>query len=125
MIIKGKFVRLKLPVPCDGLALVALHGTGTEGGKQRISEYFAENHSAAEKSQFVKNECMNYGMGSPTREKNCLFAVDFFRGIKYSYCDEIGREHEDCTATWRALSDKIEELIEKGVYFKSEWGVCK
>lgn len=126
MIIKGKFVKLKLPTPCDGLALVAFHGTGTQGGKQRIVNYFAEEHTAAEKATFVKNECMNYGFGSPTRKANYLFNLDFFRGVKYSYCDELGKEHIDCSATWKQLSSKIQELIDKGVYFNSAWGgVCK
>lgn len=122
MVIKGKFVKLKLPTPCDGLALVALHGTGTQGGKQRIVKFFAEEHTAAERTNFVKSECMNYGFGSPTRKPNYLFSVDFFRGVNYSYCDEFGREYKGCTATWKQLANKIQELIDKGTYINGGGG---
>lgn len=119
MIFGGRNIHLK---PCDGLRLVALHGTGTQGGKGRIYNYFKANTNKAERAGFVKSECMNYGFGSPIARPCYLCDVDFFRGIKYSYYDELGRPHKDMTATWRELADKIAELIEQGVYLPENGG---
>lgn len=103
MVVKLKNVR--------GITLVALHGTGTQGGKSRIVNAFSKGISLKEKAEVVKNECMNYGYGSPIREPNKLFAVNFFRGVSYSYCDMFGREHKECKATWKELALEIERLI--------------
>lgn len=113
MIVNGKVVHLK---PCDGLRLVALHGTGTSGGKERIASFFINTGKISERAEFVKKECMNYGFGSPIKRPCYLDGVDFFRCIKYSYYDGLGVHHEDCTSTWRELAEKIAELIEQGTY---------
>lgn len=119
MIINKKIVHLK---PCDGLRLVAKHGSGVQGGKQRILACYNKGVSKKEFANFIKEECMNYGMGSPTVKPCYLHHLDFFRGIKYSYYDELGRNHEDCTATWSELADKIIEMIEDGSYLPNSGG---
>ena len=113
MIINSKRVLLK---ETNGLTLVALHGTGTQGGKSRIINAFQTGLSLKEKADFVKNECMNYGFGSPTRKPGYLYRVNFFRGIHYAYCDIAGVEHDDCTATWKELALEIERLIKLNKY---------
>lgn len=108
---------------CDGLALVALHGTGTQGGKARIYSYFVhDSPSKSEKVNFVKEQCGYYGMGGkpPADARYYLHHLEYNSyGVKYSYCDEKGVNH-DCTATWKELTDKIDELIIKGTYLDDE-----
>ena len=112
MIYGGKKIHLK---PCDGLRLLALHGSGTVGGKERIARFFETHTNIKERAGFVKDECMNYGFGSPTVRPCYLDSGDFFRGVKYPYYDEFGVHHEK-TATWKELAEKIAELLEQGEY---------
>lgn len=101
---------------CDGLSLVAKHGTGVQGGKIRI--YNATfSLTKSELVKFVKSECSNYGFGGHCDKRSYLTSVDFFgKNVKYSYNDEKGVPYEDCTATYKELTEKILELIEKEKY---------
>ena len=113
MIVNKKKISLK---DTKGLTLVALHGTGTHGGKSRIVNAFQAGLSMKEKADFVKKNCENYGFGSPIRKRGYLHHVSFFKGIKYSYCDLSGVSHVDCTSTWKELAVEIERLIRVGRY---------
>lgn len=117
MIIKGKRIKLALPERCDGLALVALRGSLTSDSKLRIYSCFVSK-GVVEGRMLVKKEYCNCGFsGSPKyiKERNYLFKMDCFKGIKYSYFDELGRIREG-ESNHRNLADKIQELIDKGEY---------
>lgn len=46
---------------------LALHGTGFVDGMKRVTEYFSQNHTMAEKASFLKKEYGLGGFGSPVK----------------------------------------------------------
>ena len=92
---------------------VLLQGSGFEGGKQRIIDFFAEEHTGKEKINFLKNE---YGTGgsSVTFSKNLSgFTNHNSKGIEI----EVYENNEKIKLSWSKVNTSIEALIINGKYF--------
>ena len=84
------------------------HGSGVEGGKGRIYEYFTASHTGKEKADFLKDE---YGTGGHTH------AVS---GASGSYEDHSAKgitlKKADCAnveLSWTKVATRIDDLIQK------------
>ncbi len=95
-----------------------LHGSGFEGGKQRIVHFFADEHTSKEKADFLKNE---YGIGGWT---------EYFTGDRNGYVNhdskgiDVANQGIGKTAvhlTWSKVSKRIDELIANGEYFEKHY----
>jgi ATP-dependent DNA ligase len=100
----------------DSLSLQMIilgHGSGFEGGEERIYNYFREEHSPKEYADFLKHE---YGVGGHTCENN-TFVESGSKGIKISFFDE---DKADIVYPWSVVSKVCKELVDRGQYYKQE-----
>ncbi len=102
----------------DDIDSVLLSGSGFEGGKQRIINFFFEDHTSKEKADFLKNE---YGVGGGSF---------IFTGDRHGFHDhsakgiEIhnnGYNNPSISLTWSKAAKRIGELIDNGRYFKQRY----
>ena len=99
-----------------------LRGSGFAGGKQRIVDFFAEEHPSKEKQDFLKNE---YGTGgwSETFEGNRRgFSNHDSKGIEILNQGIYGPA---VRLSWAKVSKRIEELIENSKYFEKRYELDK
>lgn len=93
---------------------VLLNGSGFAGGKQRIVDYFAEDHNAKEKADFLKNE---YGIGGGSvsfSETLNGFASHDGKGISIS----VYEIQQTIQLSWAKAVSRIQALIDSGKYFQ-------
>ena len=86
-------------------------GSGFENGKNRIYDFFIQNHDTKEKAEFLKDE---YGTGGHSHAlSDCVGSMENhdYKGIKYqkSNCDDIN-------LTWENIAKRIDSLISRGIY---------
>ncbi len=97
---------------------VLLIGSGFAGGKQRIINYYFEEHSNAEKIAFLKKE-FGTGGGSVTFPAgNSGFQMHDAKGITIH---NQGFDHEPIKLTWTKAAKRIGELIDDGRYFEQQY----
>ncbi len=99
-----------------------LRGSGFVGGKQRIVDFFAEEHTSKEKQDFLKEE---YGTGgwSETFEGNRRgFSNHDSKGIEILNQGIYGPA---VRLSWAKVTKRIEELIENGKYFEKRYKLDK
>lgn len=116
MIINGKEIHLKY----DYVKAVALHGSGTSGGKERIQYFFNRNTDEKDRINFVAHEYGSgmYGFGSPRRHALFLKGMTCtVKNIEVEYCDG-SREVMEKVLTYKELVRKIAELIDTGEYLE-------
>jgi N12 class adenine-specific DNA methylase len=92
-----------------------LRGSGFENGKQRIVDFFAEEHTSKEKQLFLKDE---YGVGgwSDTFLGNRSGFTNYnAKGIEIF---DHGFSNPSINLTWSQVSKRIEVLIDNGKYFE-------
>ena len=84
------------------------HGSGIEGGKGRIYEYFTANHTGKEKADFLKDE---YGTGGHTHAVSA--ASDSYEDHS---AKGITLQKADCAnveLSWTKVAARIDALIQK------------
>lgn len=94
-----------------------LRGSGFEGGKTRIYNYFIENHSIKERIDFLKHE---YGNGGWSLVDGGWCNHDA-NGIDINFNEPIEKT-KDVHIGWLMVAKRIEELILIGRY---QPDVCK
>ncbi len=96
---------------------VMLRGSGFEGGKQRIVDFFSEEHTAKEKADFLKNE---YGTGG----SSVTFSDDL---SGYENHDSKGitidlyKSDKEIHLSWAKVASGIDALINNGKYFETRY----
>lgn len=96
----------------DEVDAVLCSGSSFLGGKQRISNYFRENHSPQEKADFLKNE---YGQGG---RSHALSGADS-SWLDYGTKGILLRRDEaekSILLSWPKVAKRIEELMTQGRY---------
>ncbi len=96
---------------------VLLRGSNFAGGKQRIVDFFADNHNAKEKADFLKNEYGTGGSSITFSENQSGFENHDSKGIKI----DIYKVDEDIKLSWAKVAAGIEYLIENGKYFEARY----
>ncbi len=94
---------------------VLLRGSGFAEGKQRIVDFYSENHTTKEQSDFLKNE---YGIGGGTvifNENRHGFQDHNAKGMDI-YPD--GYDNPSIHLTWNKIAKHIGTLIDNGKYFE-------
>lgn len=96
-----------------------MRGSGFEGGKFRIAEFFQENNpSNQEFADFLKNE---YGTGGHTSDGN-IFSVDHdSKGIQFTVrSKENGISNETFDFTWTEVAKLTADLIKHEKYLTQD-----
>lgn len=88
-----------------------MRGTGFEGGKFRVADFYQANPSKKDFADFLKNE---YGIGGHSGDGPVKFADHDSKGIEITLT--TGKEN----FTWNEVAKVISELIEKGEYITQE-----
>lgn len=105
--------------PFNPLEALALRGTGFVNGMKRVKDYFEENHTMQEKSNFLKKEYGIGGFGSPTKKPCYIHSFDTFghtkKDISFSYYDQDLNDIES-GCTWMQLAEVIMSMISRGIY---------
>ncbi|EFM64282.1 putative D-tyrosyl-tRNA(Tyr) deacylase [Peptostreptococcus stomatis DSM 17678] len=86
-------------------------GSGVDRGKERITEFFKENHTLQEKADFLKDE---YGTGGRSHAVSGLTGSGEWHDAK-----GIKLEKNDCKdvfLTWSSVAKHIDELLSKNLY---------
>ncbi len=96
---------------------VLLRGSNFAGGKQRIVDFFADNHNAKEKADFLKNEYGTGGSSITFTESQSGFENHDSKGIKI----DVYKVGEDIQLSWAKVAAGIERLIENGKYFEARY----
>lgn len=102
-----------------------MRGTGFEGGKFRIAEFFNDPHSVEEQNlrrkefvDFVKNE---YGTGGHSAESPIAFVSHDSNGIHFMVDGKNGGiSDENFDFSWKTVADCISGLIRKDQYITQE-----
>lgn len=87
-------------------------GSGISGGKKRIYDYFKEHHTTKERADFLKGE---YGTGGHSHALSGARGSGQnhdAKGIAYNKSD-----CEDVKLNWTQVANRIDKLVEKGLYF--------
>ena len=84
-----------------------MRGTGFEGGKFRVADFYQANPSKKDFADFLKSE---YGIGGHSGDGPVKFADHDSKGIEITLT--TGKEN----FTWNDVAKVISELIEKGEY---------
>ena len=96
---------------------VILRGSGFENGKQRIIDYFSENHTAKEKAEFLKKE---YGIGgSSIKFSDDVSGFENYdnKGIRI----DVYEDNRKIKLSWSKVVTRVELLIQNGEYFKQRY----
>lgn len=92
---------------------VLLRGSGFEGGKQRIIDFLAEEHSGKEKTDFLKNEYGTGGSSVTFSETLSGFENHDSKGIEI----KVYEDNLNIKLSWAKVNAGIEALIRNGKYF--------
>lgn len=112
----------------DYIKYIAQMGSGTEGGKDRIEKFFAENNSNQERAKFLSHECGDGWYGSGTGIFDYSFTpqqikaegfIAFGSGSLNFEGDDIFERHET-TISYTELAKEIDRQIKLGIYNKKE-----
>ncbi len=85
-------------------------GSGVADGKFRIEKFFSEEHTAKEKSDFLKNE---YGIGGTGRSGFNTWHDS--KGLRYTK-DALSSNDCEVLMKWNEVAKRIDVLIEEGKY---------
>lgn len=100
----------------DPVEAYAKRGSGFEGGKKRIFNFFNENQNANERAKFLQKEYGTGGFGSPCTEPCSLWRGDSQGNLhEILYRDEENRISK-VTITNNQLEKVIDKLIKSGEY---------
>lgn len=96
---------------------VLLRGSGFEGGKQRIVDFFSEEHTAKEKADFLKNEYGTGGSSVTFSDDLSGFENHDSKGITI----DIYKSDKEIHLSWAKVASSIEALIDNGKYFEPRY----
>lgn len=104
---------IKTFITDDEVNMDLLQGSGIQHGKNRIYDFFKENHSNQERALFLKNE---YGIGGHSHalsHNDFSFQQHDAKGITYTK-----KNCKDITLNWNQVAKKIDYLISTERYKK-------
>jgi uncharacterized protein YqiB (DUF1249 family) len=96
---------------------VMLRGSGFEGGKQRIVDFFSEEHTAKEKTDFLKNEYGTGGSSVTFSDDLSGFENHDSKGITI----DLYKTEKEIHLSWAKVASGIDALIENGKYFEPRY----
>ncbi len=96
---------------------VLLRGSGFEGGKQRIVDFFSEEHTAKEKVDFLKREYGTGGSSITFSDNLSGFDNHDSKGISIDIYEVDKKIH----LSWSKVASGIEALIDNGKYFEPRY----
>ncbi|HGI8427051.1 TPA: helicase-related protein [Streptococcus agalactiae] len=85
-------------------------GSGVDRGKERITEFFKENHTLQEKANFLKDE---YGIGGHSHAVSGAMGSDEWHDAKGL---KLQKNCSDVFLTWSSVAKHIDELLSKNLY---------
>ena len=88
-------------------------GSGVDRGKERITNFFKENHTLQEKANFLKDE---YGIGGHSHAVSGAMGSDEWHDAK-----GLKLQKNDCNdvfLTWTSVAKHIDELLSKNLYIE-------
>lgn len=98
-----------------------LHGTGFDGGKKRVIEFFAHEYDDKKRAEFLKKE---YGVGGWSTDYGCVDCNA--SGLDFKYNEKFEKSNKKRAklvhSGWPMVAKEIERLIQLGFY-KEE--ICK
>lgn len=103
--------KVKAFITEDEVLATLSRGSGIDRGKERITEFFKENHTLQEKADFLKDE---YGTGGRSHAVSGLTGSGEWHDAK-----GIKLEKNDCKdvfLTWSSVAKHIDELLSKNLY---------
>ncbi|MBF4692320.1 DEAD/DEAH box helicase family protein [Fusibacter sp. Q10-2] len=101
----------------DLIETVLLRGSGFEGGKQRIVDFFSEEHTAKEKADFLKNEYGTGGSSVTFSEDLSGFENHDSKGIAI----ELYKSDKEIHLSWSRVASGIDALMQNGKYFEPRY----
>lgn len=94
----------------------AKHGSGFENGKKRIKEFFKNNPSIFDRSEFLKKEYGIGGFGIPCDKPLSVHSGSSNRkGNEIEYFDE-NMNNVKIFASYKQLAETIESMIARGIF---------
>lgn len=90
-------------------------GSGVDRGKERITNFFKENHTLQEKANFLKDE---YGIGGHSHAVSGAMGSDEWHDAK-----GLKLQKHDCNdvfLTWTSVAKHIDELFSKNLYLEDK-----
>ncbi|WP_066925071.1 helicase-related protein [Murdochiella massiliensis] len=90
-------------------------GSGVDRGKERITNFFKENHTLQEKANFLKDE---YGIGGHSHAVSGAMGSDEWHDAK-----GLKLQKNDCNdvfLTWTSVAKHIDELFSKNLYLEDK-----
>lgn len=102
----------------DPIEDFAMHGSGFEGGKKRISDFFRKNSNKKERINFLRKEYGTGGFSGPTRKVNTVYeglTIGCQKDISIGYTNSK-MEDVSIDITWSQLEKTIQSLILKRRY---------
>lgn len=104
--------KVKAFITDDEVLAAISRGSGIDRGKERITEFFKENHTLQEKANFLKNE---YGTGGRSHALSGARGSGEdhdAKGIKFTKTD-----CKDILLNWTQVARRIDDLIKNDRYF--------
>ncbi len=96
---------------------VLLRGSGFQGGKQRIVDFFSEEHTAKEKADFLKNEYGTGGSSVTFTDNLSGFENHDSKGVSI----DLYKTDKKINLSWAKVASSIETLIDNGKYFEPQY----
>jgi hypothetical protein len=96
---------------------VLLRGSGFEGGKQRIVDFFSEEHTAKEKADFLKNVYGTGGSSVTFSDDLSGFENHDSKGITI----DLYKTDKEIHLSWAKVASGIDALIDNGKYFEPRY----
>lgn len=93
---------------------VILHGSGLEGGKQRINSFYSQPLSTDERVSLIKKEYGLGGVGLPVKEGLKGWESYTGKGLSIEWIDSEG--YKKCTLSWDEIEKHIGIMIAAGTY---------
>lgn len=102
-----------LPKEDDIETITLLKGSGFEGGKQRIFDFFQKESNNTKRADFLKKE---YGVGGWSMKNG--FVMHSAAGIDFEWSEQYRAEHRSYISHigWPMVAKGIERLIQEGRY---------
>lgn len=94
----------------------AKHGSGFQNGKQRIREFFKNNHSISDRADFLKKEYGIGGFGIPCDKPLSVHGGNSNeKGNEIEYFDE-NMNNVKIFVSYKQLAETIDNIIAIGTY---------
>ena len=105
--------KVKAFITDDEVLAAISRGSGIDKGKERITEFFKENHTLQEKANFLKDE---YGTGGRSHAVSGATGSGEWHDAKGVKLDK--KDCNDVFLTWSNVAKQIDELLSKNLYLE-------